>query len=166
MYASYRGSITKIAVEHARPASSLERLAAENWEAALQGVLDSVGSDGGDDPGGDDGDDQNGNGGGDEREQAPEIPPAPGEPSVAAGMLRDLGGGPSPPVIVVNAPSEPAISRRVSADFSRASSSWEQRGHEQWMRKQSSETPAGLAGPEPGEPGTSSTLMHFQLGGL
>ena len=55
-------------------------------------------------------------------------------------------------MIVVNALSEPAISRRVSAEFSRASSEWEQRGHEHWTRKRYSETTAGLAAPEPGGP--------------
>ena len=159
LYASYRGGVTKVAVEHARPASSLERLAAGGWETALQGVLDAVEPEG-DKPL-------------EEGVSEPSPPPAPGESSAAADVLRDLSNEPAPPpVVVIGAPSEPNLSRRASADFSRASSSWERRGHEQWARAQSgaaqSQEPeastdrkrnsaeAGLPEPQAGGPGEAT----------
>ena len=73
LYASYRGGVTKVAVEHARPASSLERLAAGGWETALQGVLDAV--------------EPEGNKPLEEGVSEPSPPPAPGESSAAADVL-------------------------------------------------------------------------------
>ncbi|CAE7525014.1 tenm3 [Symbiodinium sp. CCMP2592] len=41
-YGAYRGNVTKVAIEHLRKASALERLAATDWAPALQTVLNEV----------------------------------------------------------------------------------------------------------------------------
>ena len=41
-YVSYRGNLTKCAIEHLRPASTLERLAASDWSELLQEVIDAT----------------------------------------------------------------------------------------------------------------------------
>ncbi|CAE7410514.1 unnamed protein product, partial [Symbiodinium sp. CCMP2456] len=153
LYASYRGGVTKVAIEHVRPASSLERLAAGTWESALQGVLDAIEPGEGDPPG--EGD-----------QPQPAVDPAPGQPSAAVDALRSLGNeSAAPPLVVVGAPSDPSFSRRVSADFSRASSSWERRGHELWTRGQSGGGASSLEPTDKRRTSEAAGLRQPQLGG-
>jgi len=153
LYASYRGGVTKVAIEHVRPASSLERLAAGTWESALQGVLDAIEPGEGDPPGGGD-------------QPQPAADPAPGQPSAAVDALRSLGNeAAAPPLVVVGAPSDPSFSRRVSADFSRASSSWERRGHELWTRGQSGGGASSLEPTDKKRTSEAAGLQQPQLGG-
>ena len=41
-YVSFRGQLTKCAIEHLRPASSLEQVASEVWQDAIQEVIDAA----------------------------------------------------------------------------------------------------------------------------
>eukprot|EP00438_Fugacium_kawagutii_P022912 Skav224174 [mRNA] locus=scaffold2007:411362:424288:+ [translate_table: standard] len=42
VYLAYKGNITKVAIEHVRHASALERLVAEDWDAILDEVVNAV----------------------------------------------------------------------------------------------------------------------------
>ena len=55
-YVAYRGNLTKCALEHLRPASSLERLAMTEWEEILSEVIHATGPHEGEPPD----DDENG----------------------------------------------------------------------------------------------------------
>ena len=60
VYVAYRGNCTKVAIEHIRHASTLERLAHEEWEAILEDVIQGTTPPGkGHGPAEDPGDDMN-----------------------------------------------------------------------------------------------------------
>ena len=97
-YVAYRGNVTKVAMEHLRHASALERLVAEDWDAIVQDVLNSV------DPGG---------GGADDGGEVPQLQDGEAE-DPDHGQPRDDQGVPIPePALPMLPEHRPVVQQQV-----------------------------------------------------